>query len=135
VDSRGEAARDVDKDGIMQCMVVESRRSQMLKGLLDPCILAVIATEEAYGYEIVRRLTVAGLGDVAEGSAYPALARLERGGLLASRRVESDSGPPRKYYRLTPSGRATLEEWTRDWRKLSVAVSTVLGASPAPGKE
>jgi len=120
---------------IMQCMVVESRRSQMLKGLLDPCILAVIATEEAYGYEIVRRLTVAGLGDVAEGSAYPALARLERGGLLASRRVESESGPPRKYYHLTRAGRETLDRWTLDWHELAGAVSTVLGARIAPGEE
>lgn len=118
----------------MHCMVVEPRRSQMLKGLLDPCILAVIAAEEAYGYEIVRRLNVAGLGDVADGSAYPALARLERRGLLASRRVESDSGPPRKYYRLTPSGRATLEDWTREWRKLAAAVSNVLGTALEPGE-
>lgn len=107
----------------------------MLKGLLDPCILAVIATEEAYAYEIVRRLTAAGLGDVAEGSAYPALARLERAGLLASRRVESESGPPRKYYHLTRAGREILEHWTRDWQKLAVAVSTVLGASIGPGEE
>jgi len=116
---------------IMQCMVVDSRRSQMLKGLLDPCIMAVIAAEEAYGYEIVRRLTQAGLGDVAEGSVYPALARLERAGFLRARRVESDAGPPRKYYGLTKAGQVALDGWRHEWQRLSESVAAVLGRNPA----
>lgn len=98
----------------------------MLKGLLDPCLLAVTARQEAYGYEIVRRLTAAGLEDVADGSIYPALARLERAGLLQSRTVASESGPPRKYYAPTDRGRLQLAAWEEAWRELRAAVSQVL---------
>ena len=115
---------------IMHCMISrEPQRSQMLKGILDPCLLAVIAEHEAYGYEIVARLEAAGLGDVAEGTVYPALTRLERGGLLKSERRESASGPPRKYYQLTPSGRRQLDAWREEWAALAASVDSVLGGS------
>lgn len=111
-------------------------RSQMLKGLLDPCLLAVIGSGEAYGYEIVSRLERAGLAEVAEGSVYPALARLERMDLLDSERRVSDSGPPRKYYRLNALGTAYLDAWQVEWVKLADAIDSVLGTSPVqPRKE
>lgn len=113
----------------MQCMVAETHRSQMLKGLLDPCLLAVIGSKEAYGYEVVSRLTAAGLGDVAEGSIYPALTRLERSGLLQSERRPSDSGPPRKYYQLSPNGRTYLLAWRDEWASLARSVDSVLRSS------
>ncbi len=115
---------------IMHCMIAkEPQRSQMLKGILDPCLLAVIAEREAYGYEIVTRLERAGLGDVAEGTVYPALTRLERGGLLESERRESESGPRRKYYQLTPTGREQLVAWREEWTSLAASVDSVLGGT------
>lgn len=122
----------------MHCMVDGdgSRRSQMLKGLLDPCLLALTAEGRAYGYEVVQRLAAAGLAEVAEGSIYPALARLERAGLLEAERVESPEGPPRKYYRPTPLGRFQLQEWREEWRQLAGAVDGVLGTrNDTPCKE
>ncbi len=120
----------------MQCMVAETQRSQMLKGLLDPCVLAVIGSREAYGYEIVARLAAAGLGDVAEGSVYPALTRLELSGMLISERRPSDSGPPRKYHHLTREGREYLDAWRAEWAALAQSVDSVLRAStPGAAKE
>jgi len=107
-----------------------TQRSQMLKGLIDPCLLAVIEADDAYGYEIVRRLEIAGLGDVATGSVYPALARLEQAGLLQSRREESGTGPPRKYYSTTVLGRAHLEAWRQEWLRLTSSVTRVLTNVP-----
>lgn len=108
----------------------------MLKGLLDPCLLAVIGSREAYGYEIVARLANAGLGDVAEGSVYPALTRLERAGMLVSERRPSDSGPPRKYYHLSRAGLEFLHAWRSEWEMLSRSVDSVLRTSiPRSAKE
>ena len=115
----------------MHCMVAETQRTQMLKGLLDPCLLAVIGTREAYGYEIASRLDSAGLGDVAEGSVYPALSRLERTRLIVSERRPSESGPARKYYQLTSDGRAYLETWRAAWAALAASVDAVLGTRTA----
>lgn len=116
-------------------VVAEPQRTQMLKGLLDPCLLAVIEQRETYGYEILARLTEAGLGDVAEGSVYPALMRLERAGLIESWRVPSESGPPRKYYRLSPLGVEVLVSWRGEWFALSDSVTRVLGGQPQHRKE
>lgn len=99
----------------------------MLKGLLDPCLLAITADRPAYGYEIVKRLSEAGLADVAAGSVYPALARLERAGLLCAEHTESADGPPRKYYAPTLIGRRQLEAWRAGWLDLSRSVNQVLG--------
>lgn len=103
----------------------------MLKGLLDPCLLAVIDGAETYGYEILSRLSQAGLADVAEGSVYPALTRLERAGYLQSRGQPGTDGPPRKYYALTPLGLASLEAWREEWANLAASISSVLAVSPA----
>ncbi|WP_018653306.1 PadR family transcriptional regulator [Actinomadura flavalba] len=102
------------------------RRSQWLRGVLDLCLLAVVADEPAYGYEMVRRLAAAGLDAVAEGSIYPALGRLEREGLLESYLGESAGGPPRKYYRPTPEGAEALTAWSGEWERLVGGVAAVL---------
>jgi PadR family transcriptional regulator PadR len=119
----------------MHCMVAsESQRTQMLKGILDPCLLAVVEGGEAYGYEIVTRLETAGLGEVAQGSVYPALTRLERAGLLRSERRPSESGPDRKYYRLSGLGKEYLDGWRDEWASLAASVDSVLGTrATAPG--
>lgn len=107
----------------------------MLKGLLDPCLLAVIAVQDAYGYEVVRRLGDAGLADVADGSIYPALTRLERAGLVQAKRVPSPSGPPRKYFQLTSAGLAHLEAWREEWEALQKAVTAVFAKTRRSEKE
>lgn len=114
-------------------VVGRAKRSQMLKGLLDPCLLAVTDQQPRYGYEVVRCLADAGLADVAEGSVYPALTRLERAGLLRADRISSAEGPPRKYYRSTAAGKAHLEEWLTEWIELSTSVDIVLGIPARSG--
>lgn len=103
------------------------RQSQLLKGVLDVCLLAVIADEPAYGYEMTRRLTDRGLAAVGEGSIYPVLGRLERDGLVEPFRQATNGGPPRKYYRLTNRGSAALERWSDEWRTARAGVDAVLG--------
>ena len=107
--------------------------SQLLKGVLGIVLLRLLAERESYGYELVVRVHEAGLRDVPDGSVYPALGRLERDGHVSSRLVASRSGPARKYYRPTESGRSLLASRTRAWRAL-VAIVEPLLAPPVPAK-
>ncbi|NNC75200.1 MAG: PadR family transcriptional regulator [Acidimicrobiia bacterium] len=102
------------------------RSSQMLKGVLDMCLLALIAEEPSYGYEMVSKLQARGLELVSEGSIYPLLSRLQRNHLVESYLEESAGGPPRKYYRVAAAGKARLAEWTDDWQKLATSVDQVI---------
>ncbi len=103
------------------------RQSQLLRGVLDVCLLAVIAEEPAYGYEMTKRLAARGLTAVGEGSIYPVLGRLERDGLVETFRQASNGGPPRKYYRLTRRGSGALEKWSEEWRATRAGVDAVIG--------
>ncbi len=96
---------------------------QLLKGVLTLVLLRLIAERDAYGYELVERIHGLGLTEVADGSVYPALSRLERDGLVTSYLVASASGPARKYYRLAPSGGALLRERGRAWLALVAALA------------
>jgi PadR family transcriptional regulator PadR len=107
--------------------VDEGRRSQLLRGVLDLCLLAVIDEGPAYGYEMTKRLRARGLSIVGEGSIYPLLGRLEREGLVETYRAASDGGPPRKYYRPSPEGRRALAAGISEWRAARDAVDAVLG--------
>ncbi|NNK91099.1 MAG: PadR family transcriptional regulator [Acidimicrobiia bacterium] len=98
----------------------------MLKGVLDMCLLALIAEEPSYGYEMVSKLQERGLELVSEGSIYPLLSRLQRKHLVESYLQESAGGPPRKYYRITEAGQARLAEWTQEWRTLATSVDRVI---------
>lgn len=102
------------------------RSTQLLKGVLDMCLLALIAEEPSYGYEMVAKLERRGLELVSEGSIYPLLSRLQKRGLIEGYFVESATGPPRKYYRIAPNGSEQLAEWTDEWRRLSQGVGAVL---------
>lgn len=97
-----------------------------LRGILDLCLLGLLADGEAYGYDLMRRLEEHGIGPVPGGSLYPALLRLEKRGHLAAQWRAGEGGPGRKYYSLTPEGRATLAEEVRVWRVFSGAVDGVL---------
>jgi PadR family transcriptional regulator, regulatory protein PadR len=111
----------------VQCMAAaEGPTAMWLRGLLDVCLLAVIEDRPLYGYEMTRRLAEAGLDVVSEGSIYPALARLEKAGLISSFRQPSAEGPPRKYYRLSEEGVVLLGDRRRQWDDFTRAVTTVL---------
>lgn len=102
------------------------RNSQLLKGVLDMCLLAVISEEPSYGYEMARKLTERGLDLVSEGAIYPVLSRMQRNGLIEGYLVASAEGPARKYYRIEKKGRDALSEWSEAWRRLSAGVENVL---------
>ncbi|HST26313.1 MAG TPA: PadR family transcriptional regulator [Gaiellaceae bacterium] len=104
----------------------EGRRTQLLRGVLDLCLLSVIEDEPAYGYEMTRRLRARGLSIVGEGSIYPLLGRLEHSGLLETYRTASNGGPPRKYYRLSEAGRRALADGVAEWQAARDAVDAVL---------
>ncbi len=105
----------------------DGRRSQLLRGVLDLCLLAVLAEEPAYGYEMTKRLRARGLSIVGEGSIYPLLGRLERDGLVETYRAASNGGPPRKYYRASAEGQSALSAGLSEWRAARDAVDGVLG--------
>ena len=112
----------------MRCMGnQEGRRSQLLRGVLDLCLLAFMGDGPAYGYEMTKRLRARGLSTVGEGSIYPLLGRLERDGLVETRRAASNGGPPRKYYSLSPEGERALEAGVSEWQATRDAVDGALG--------
>ena len=105
---------------------VDGRRSQLLRGVLDLCLLAVIGDGPAYGYEMTKRLRARGLSIVGEGSIYPLLGRLERDGMVETRREASNGGPPRKYYSLSLDGRRALESGVEEWKAARDAIDGAL---------
>jgi len=111
--------------------VDERRRTQLLRGVLDLCALAVMAEGPVYGYELTKRLRDRGLTIVGEGSIYPLLARLEREGLVETYHAASNGGPPRKYYRPSRAGKRELAAGIAEWRAASVALDAVLGPAEA----
>jgi PadR family transcriptional regulator PadR len=115
-------------DGILWCMAdAGGRRSQLLRGVLDLCLLAVMGEGPAYGYEMTKRLRARGLSIVGEGSIYPLLGRLERDGMVETRRAASNGGPPRKYYSLSPEGERALQAGVSEWQAARDAVDGALG--------
>jgi PadR family transcriptional regulator PadR len=101
-------------------------RSQLLRGTLDAAALAVVAEQDGYGYDVVRRLRAAGLTDVGDASVYGTLRRLYRAGALTSYVEPSDEGPHRRYYGITPRGRAQLAEARTVWAEFAQALSNLL---------
>ena len=90
------------------------------------CLLALIAEDPSYGYEMVSKLEQRGLELVSEGSIYPVLSRLQKKGYIEGYFVESVGGPPRKYYRILPDGRERLGRWALEWNKVSEGVGEIL---------
>lgn len=98
-------------------MDLENTQVQMRKGILEYCILNIIARGEVYASNMIDELTSARM-IVVEGTLYPILTRLKNSGLLEYKWVESKSGPPRKYYKLTDKGAKFLEKLTETWEEL-----------------
>lgn len=100
--------------------------TQMLKGLLEGCILEIINQEETYAYEISQKLAAFGFGEISEGTIYPIMLRMQKNGLITATLRESSSGPKRKYYRLSDEGRNELDVFIEDWSKLELAINCLL---------
>jgi PadR family transcriptional regulator PadR len=93
--------------------------TEMLKGVLEGVVLAVLAVRPAYGYEITAALRDQGFTDIAEGTVYALLVRIEQRGLVDVEKVPSEKGPPRKVFTLNATGRDHLDEFWRTWSFLS----------------
>jgi PadR family transcriptional regulator PadR len=106
--------------------VVPVDTTQLLKGVLDLAVLAVVAERDGYGYDVVRRLREAGLEDVGDASVYGTLRRLFQAGALTSYVVPSDEGPHRKYYGLNDAGRTLLSQSTKTWRAFAETLDALL---------
>jgi PadR family transcriptional regulator PadR len=100
--------------------------TQLLKGVLDVAVLAVLEHEDGYGYDIVRRLKSSGLADVGDASVYGTLRRLFTAGALNSYVVASDDGPHRKYYGINETGNQMLDEQRKSWLAFSTTMTRLL---------
>ncbi len=100
--------------------------AQMRRGTLQYCILALLAGEERYGFDLVKALATVDGMVTSEGTIYPLLGRLRRDGLVETTWRESPSGPPRRYYRLTADGRAALDAFVAEWARFRDGVEHFL---------
>jgi PadR family transcriptional regulator PadR len=98
----------------------------MRRGTLQYCVLALLESEERYGFDLVRGLAEIDGMVTSEGTIYPLLSRLRRDGLVESTWSESPSGPPRRYYRITDSGRTALSAFRQEWSRFRAAVDSVV---------
>jgi PadR family transcriptional regulator PadR len=105
-------------------MNIDNTQSQMRKGVLEFCILSIIRQGEAYPSDIVEKMKAANL-NILEGTLYPLLTRLKNADFLTYRWIESNSGPPRKYFTLTEKGLAFYGELENTWNELANAVNTL----------
>ncbi|HEX6969891.1 MAG TPA: PadR family transcriptional regulator [Micromonosporaceae bacterium] len=103
--------------------------TQLLKGVLDLAVLAVLRDEDGYGYDIMRRLRAAGLEEVGDASVYGTLRRLFQAGLLTTYMLPSEEGPPRKYYSLNAAGRDRLQRSSELWRSFVSTMDELLKES------
>jgi PadR family transcriptional regulator PadR len=104
---------------------------QLRRGVLEFCVLAVLRHGERYGFDLVRALSEADGMVTSEGTLYPLLGRLRREGLVDTTWRESPSGPPRRYYTLTPRGEAVLAAFREEWGRFSASVDQLLGIGAA----
>lgn len=114
--------------GILRYMVVESGAvlAQLRRGILEYCVLALLRDKEHYGFELVKGLSQVDGMVTSEGTIYPLLSRLRRDGLVETTWRESSAGPPRRYYRLTATGKEALEWFTGEWIRFRNGVDHVL---------
>ncbi|NBB15968.1 PadR family transcriptional regulator [Caulobacter sp. SLTY] len=103
----------------------EAIETQLKKGVLALCVLALLSRGDGYAYDIASRLS--GAIDMGEGTIYPLMRRLQADKLVETYLVESPAGPPRKYYRLTDAGRASFAQQKAEWETFAGAVNNILG--------
>lgn len=100
--------------------------TQLLKGILEGCVLSVIAKEETYGYQILAELERYGFEELGEGTLYPVLTRLDKSGYVQCRRAKSPLGPIRKYYSITDSGVEHLEQFKQNFEEITAITHAIL---------
>jgi len=100
--------------------------SQLRRGTVEYCVMALLRDDERYGFDLVRALSQIDGLVVSEGTIYPLLSRLRREHLVNTSWRESDAGPPRRYYRLTEAGHAALADFTEEWTRFRDAVNSLL---------
>lgn len=105
--------------------------ANLRRGSLEYCVLALLRRGESYGLDIAHALSADGVLITSEGTLYPLLSRLRRGGLVATSWRESPAGPPRRYYSLTPEGTSALRDFEQVWIPFRNAVDRVLTGEPA----
>ena len=97
--------------------------TEMLKGVLEGCVLEIISKEETYGYEITKRLNELGFTDVVDGTVYTILVRLEKNKLVETTKKKSDMGPPRKFFTLNDAGCEELRKFWDKWEFVSTKIN------------
>lgn len=107
-------------------MAVRGPISQLRRGVLEYCVLSLLADEPVYGFDLVRRLGAVDGMVTSEGTIYPLLSRLRREGWVTTTWAESESGPPRRYYSITPDGDQALVAFTDEWHRFRDAVDQLL---------
>lgn len=100
--------------------------TQLMKGILEGCILAVVSHGETYGYEILQELDQYGFRELGEGTMYPVLTRLEKKGYILCRKAKSPLGPIRKYYTITDTGVEYLESFKESYKRITMCANSVL---------
>ena len=103
--------------------------AQLLKGILEGCVLLIIAKGETYGYEIIGELEKSGFEDIGEGTLYPVLTRLDKNKLIVCRRAKSPLGPVRKYYSITDKGEEELSDFKKRYEKIKKTADNLLSDS------
>lgn len=99
--------------------------TEMLKGILEGCVLEIINRNNTYGYEITRQLNALGFTDVVEGTVYTILVRLEKNKLVNIQKKRSEIGPPRKFYSLNDAGREELQLFWKKWEYLTSKINNL----------
>lgn len=100
--------------------------TQLLKGILEGCVLGIIAEGETYGYEILSELMKKGFDNVGEGTLYPVLTRLDRNGYIVCRKAKSPHGPVRKYYSISDDGMVYYENFKKSYKKITDCAQRIL---------
>jgi len=100
--------------------------AQLRRGVLEFCVLALLRDGERYAFELVSTLAEADGMVTSEGTLYPLLSRIRRDQVVETEWRESTAGPPRRYYRLTPAGRAALDAFTQEWVRFRTSVDSIL---------
>ncbi|WP_338472844.1 PadR family transcriptional regulator [Niallia sp. XMNu-256] len=102
------------------------KETQLLKGVLEGCVLSIIKKQQVYGYELVQMMRNYGFTTIVGGTIYPLLQKLEKQGLIKSTELPSPDGPNRKYFFITPEGEQQLEGFKEQWSSLMVKVNQIL---------
>lgn len=100
--------------------------TQLMKGILEGCILAIINKGETYGYEILSFMEEVGFAQIGEGTLYPILTRLDKNGYISCKKEKSPLGPIRKYYSITDTGREKLQAFRENYKKITESAYKVL---------